>query len=157
MKRGLAALALLALAGAHAGTFRATVSHVTDGDTLSVRAGRNAPMQVRLLDLDAPEACQAFGADAGAALRRRVLGETVRVRARAKDDYGRQLARIEHRGEDIGRWLVRNGYAWSARFHGRSGPYASLEAQARRERKGLWGHAQPEDPRSFRQRHGPCA
>jgi len=156
MKRRLAALALFALAGAHAATFRGTVSHVSDGDTLWVRTGSAAPVQIRLLDLDAPEKCQAFGAEAGAALRRRVLGETVRVRTRATDGYGRQLARIEHRGDDVGRWLVRNGYAWSAHFHGRSGPYASLEAQARRERRGLWSRAHPEEPRSFRQRHGAC-
>ena len=157
MKRRLAALALLAWAGAHAATFQGTVSHVTDGDTLWIRKGTGAPVQVRLLDLDAPETCQAFGLEAGAALRRRVLGETVRVRTRATDDYGRQLARIEHHGEDVGRWLVRNGYAWSARFHGRRGPYAGLEAEARRERKGLWDRAHPEDPRDFRRRHGPCA
>lgn len=150
-------LALLFAPALQAADFRATVTHVTDGDTVWVRpAGNAAPIELRLLDLDAPEGCQAFGREAHQALRRRIHGETVRVRTRGMDDYGRHLARVEHRGEDVGRWLVRQGHAWSMRFHGRSGPYAPLEAQARQERKGLWSQPAPLDPRSFRKRFGSC-
>lgn len=157
MKRWLAAVLLLAAAAVHAATWRGTVSHVTDGDTLWVRpADVGAPVQIRLLDLDAPEKCQPFGHEARDALRTRVLGQPVRVRAGGQDDYGRQLARIEHRHEDVGRWLVRNGYAWSMRFHGRQGRYAALEAKAREERKGLWALPGALDPRIFRKRYGHC-
>lgn len=157
MKRWLAAALLLAAAAVHAGTWRGTVSHVTDGDTLWVRpADGGAPVQIRLLGLDAPEKCQPFGVEARDALRTRVLGQPVRVRARGQDDYGRQLARIDHRREDVGRWLVREGYAWSMKFKGRSGPYAALEAKAQQERKGLWALPGALDPRVFRKRYGHC-
>ncbi|MBC5785528.1 thermonuclease family protein [Ramlibacter sp. USB13] len=157
MRRALGAAALLLACTAHAADFRATVTHVTDGDTVWVRpAGTTQRVELRLLDLDAPEGCQAFGPQATAALRERVHGQVVQVRTRGADDYGRELARIEHRGEDVGRWLVRNGYAWSMRFHGRSGPYGPLEAQARRERKGLWGAPGAVEPRAFRKRFGSC-
>jgi endonuclease YncB( thermonuclease family) len=157
MKRGVALLALLLAGTLHAATFRATVTWVVDGDTLRVRpAGSADTVTLRLLDLDAPEKCQAFGPQARELLRNRLGGKTVLVRTHGTDDYGRQLARVEYRGEDVGRWLVRNGYAWSMRFHGRSGPYAPLEALARDERKGLWGGADVLEPRRFRQLHGPC-
>jgi endonuclease YncB( thermonuclease family) len=157
MKRWLAASLLLAASALHAATWHGTVTHVSDGDTLWVRpAGGGAPIPIRLLDVDAPETCQPFGPQARDALRSRVLGERVRVRSRGDDQYGRKLAHIEHRREDVGRWLVRQGYAWSMRFHRRSGPYAALEVQARREHQGLWSHPGAMEPRSFRQRHGHC-
>lgn len=157
MRRWFALLALLLAPSLHAASFRGSVSHVTDGDTLWVRpAAGGAPVEIRLLDLDAPEGCQSFGPQAKKALRERVLDQPVRVRTRGSDDYGRQLARVEHRGQDVGAWLVRNGYAWSMVFRGKSGPYASLEAQARSERKGLWALPGALDPRSFRKRFGRC-
>jgi endonuclease YncB( thermonuclease family) len=157
MKRSLAGLVLLLVTAVHAATLHGKVSHVTDGDTLWVRPAHGGrPVAVRLLDVDAPEACQPFGPEAKQALRSRVQGAAVVVRTRGVDDYGRQLARVEHRGHDLGRWLVRGGYAWSMRFHGRSGPYAHEEALARREHKGLWADAQAVEPRTFRKRHGRC-
>jgi len=157
MKKLLVALVLLAAGAAHARIFTGTVTYVTDGDTLWVRPARaHENVEIRLLDVDAPERCQAFGAEAKQAVRDRLLHQTVRVRTRGSDDYGRQLGKIEQRGEDIGAWLVRQGYAWSATFHHRAGPYAALEAQARRERAGLWARADAVEPRSFRKRFGRC-
>lgn len=151
------ACALLLAGAAQSETFRGTVSHVTDGDTLWVRpAGSRESMQIRLLDLDAPEGCQLFGAESKQALRERVLNQPVRVRTAGTDDYGRQLARVEHHREDVGGWMVRHGYAWSMRFKGRRGPYAKLEAQARSERRGLWALPGALDPRSFRKQFGRC-
>jgi endonuclease YncB( thermonuclease family) len=157
MKRWLAACALLLVSAGHAASYRGTVTHVTDGDTVWVRpASGRAPIEIRLLDLDAPEGCQAYGAQAGAALRTRLLRQKVQVRSQGKDDYQRQLARIEHRGEDVGGWMVREGHAWAMRFRGKAGAYAPLELQARRERKGLWAQPGAVEPRSFRQRFGRC-
>jgi endonuclease YncB( thermonuclease family) len=137
--------------------YRAVVTHVTDGDTVWVRPQQGGEaLPVRLLHVDAPEACQAFGAEAKEALRERLLHQAVHVRPQGVDDYGRQLARVRQGREDVGAWLVRGGYAWSMRFHGRSGPYAALEAQARSERRGLWAQAGALEPRSFRQRFGRC-
>ncbi|HEY0822492.1 MAG TPA: thermonuclease family protein, partial [Ramlibacter sp.] len=140
-----------------AATFRGTVTHVTDGDSLWVRpAAGGAPVELRLLDLDAPEGCQSWGPDAKTALRTRLLHEPVRVHTRGVDDYRRQLARVEHRNQDVGAWMVRQGHAWSASFRRKPGPYAKLEAQARHDRKGLWSLPGAVDPRTFRQRFGRC-
>lgn len=157
MRAWLATL-LLALAPAlQAATFRGTVTHVTDGDTLWVRpASGAAPVEIRLLDLDAPEGCQSYGPASKTALRARLLREAVRVHTRGLDDYRRQLARVEHRRQDVGAWMVLQGHAWSSTFRGKPGPYARLEAQARQERKGLWSVPGALDPRTFRKRFGHC-
>ena len=152
----LLAAALCAPALAAQG-FRGEVTHVTDGDTVWVRPqGGGPPVSIRLLHLDAPETCQRFGPESGQALRERLLHRTVRVRAQGVDDYGRQLARVQQGHEDVGAWLVRNGYAWSITFRGKAGPYARLEAQARSEQRGLWAEPGALDPRSFRKRFGRC-
>ena len=70
-------------------------------------------VEIRLLDLDAPEGCQVFGAESKRALRERLLNQPVRVQTGGLDDYQRQLARITHKGEDVGAWMVRT-FAWSS-------------------------------------------
>jgi endonuclease YncB( thermonuclease family) len=156
--RAAAVLALLAAAlPLHAASFRGVVTHVTDGDTLWVRpSGGGRPIQLRLLDLDAPESCQPFGAQARQALKRRLLRQPVLVRTRGTDDYQRTLAQVRHDGEDVGAWLVQEGHAWAMGFKGRRGPYARLQEEARAARRGLWSAGDALEPRSFRRSHGRC-
>jgi endonuclease YncB( thermonuclease family) len=56
----------------------------------------------------------------------------------------------------VGAWLVREGYAWSATFHGRPGPYEKMQQQAQHARRGLWSLPGAVDPRSFRRLYGRC-
>jgi endonuclease YncB( thermonuclease family) len=148
---------LLAASAVQGAQFRGVISHVTDGDSIWVRpATGGEPVELRLLHLDAPEGCQTHGRQAKAALARRVLRQTVLVRTQGQDDYGRTLARVQHRGEDIGAWLVREGHAWAIGNRKSPGRYAALEAQARRERKGLWSLPGVQTPRDFRRLHGRC-
>jgi micrococcal nuclease len=150
-------LAVLVCSPTQARTFRAEVSHVTDGDTLWVRSARGAPRQVRLRGIDAPELCQPFGAEAHRALAARLLHRPVAVTLAGKDDYQRWLGTVSDNGEDVAAWLVAGGYAWSHRWHRLPGPYATLEARAREARRGLWAQRAPLDPREFRKLHGKCA
>ena len=161
MRHWLRSLFLLAALAAalplHAATFRGVVSHVTDGDTLWVKpGGRGEAVEIRLVDLDAPENCQAFGPQARRALVARVLHQTVVVRTRGVDEFQRTLAQVSHRGRDVNAWLVREGHAWSSTFHGKRGPYEKLEDEARAARRGLWANGSPVEPRSFRRSHGRC-
>ncbi len=153
----LLALAQPALAQRASSSWRGTVTHVTDGDTLWIRPQQGgAPRVVRIDGIDAPEICQAYGDTSRAALVAKVLGQTVRVRVRRHDDYGRALARIYVDEQDVGEWQVSRGHAWSYRYRRQEGPYARQEAQARAQRLGLFRSGQPEPPREFRRRHGPC-
>ena len=146
---------IFATATAMAKALDGVVSHVTDGDTLWLRPASGPPVQVRLQGLDAPEICQPFGRQARQALAARVLHRTVRISVRARDKYHRSVGTLSLEGEDVGAWLVAGGFAWSARYRGRGGPYARQELSARQGRIGLWAsHAV--EPRVFRQRHGSC-
>lgn len=157
--RTLSALFLLLLLACVPATARplvGVVSHVTDGDSLWLRpAGGGAPVPVRIQGVDAPEICQAFGPQARDALAARVLHRTVRVATRARDMYQRSVGTVSLEGQDVGAWMVAGGFAWSARYRGRAGPYAQEEALARHAHAGLWAAAAVE-PRAFRRRHGSC-
>ena len=118
MFRSLAAvcwtLASLSCAPAHAAdAWWGVVGYVSDGDTLWVRpADGGAPRKIRVHGIDAPELCQAHGAEARSALQRELLGLAVRVQPLRHDDYGRLLARLWHADEDVAARMVRTGHAW---------------------------------------------
>jgi micrococcal nuclease len=152
-----AALLLAFAAPAAARGVQGVVTHVTDGDTIWVRpAGAGSAVQVRLQGLDAPEICQPFGVQARDALAARVLHHHVRVAVRAHDVYQRTVGRVSFQGQDLGAWVVAGGYAWSAHYQRRAGPYAQEETAARSARRGLWRDGAALDPKAFRKRHGSC-
>jgi micrococcal nuclease len=137
--------------------YEARVTRVPDGDTLWVKPLSGGTFRkLRLDGVDAPEICQGGGTAAREALAGRLLEQTVTVTERRRDDYGRALVRLIHRGEDVGGWLVREGWAWSYRWRHSDGPFATEETLARRDRRGIFVAAGAEEPRAFRKRHGPC-
>ena len=138
-------------------TYDGLATHVSDGDTLWVQPDTGGPpRKLRLDGIDAPEICQLGGEAARAALKQLALHQNVGVVVRSYDDYGRGLARVQLNGMDLGAQMVRAGHAWSYRWRRSAGPYAVEEAMARRSGLGLFAASQPELPRNFRKRHGPC-
>ena len=137
--------------------YEARVTRVPDGDTLWVKplAG-GTYRKLRLDGVDAPEICQDGGVASREALAGRLLEQTVTVTERRRDDYGRALVRLKHRGDDVAGWLVREGWAWSYRWRHSDGPFAIEEVLARKDRKGIFASVGAENPRGFRKRHGPC-
>lgn len=139
----------------------ARVVHVTDGDTVWIDMmdsglrpeGR---IKLRIDGIDAPESCQTGGPQAQTALAQRVLGQIVTVHLSRQDAYARWLGRLHHEGEDVGAWMVSQGWAWNYRFASGQGPYAAEERQARQAQRGLFADTDPMPPRVFRQWHGPC-
>lgn len=139
------------------------VTRVSDGDTLWVRPGPSAPgerrakpLKIRIDGIDAPERCQPWGRESTEALRTRLMGRTVEVDLRGRDDYRRWLGRVEHDGDDVAAWLVREGHAWSYHYRHGAGAYAALERQARERGAGLFAQPDPMPPGVFRRWHGPC-
>lgn len=149
---------LLASPPAAAQTRLTTVTRVSDGDTLWVRMddGARTRRKLRLLGIDAPELCQAHGAEARAALAALVLGRRIEIESRYHDVYGRALAHATLEGQDIARSMVVHGHAWSPGFRWHPGRYAEAQRRARAARVGLWAQNQPVSPRDFRSSHGPC-
>lgn len=138
--------------------YEARVTRVFDGDTVWVKPLQGGRYRkLRLAGLDAPEICQAGGTASRDALAGRILERRVTVRELRRDDFGRALVRLSIGGDDVGAWLVHSGHAWSYRWRRDDGPFADEEAQARLLRRGLFAAQQPENPRDFRRRHGPCS
>lgn len=131
------------------------VSRVVDGDTVWVNSGGTL-LKVRISGIDAPEICQPHGPQARDALRRKVQGQMVIIAHQRVDDYGRLLAKVDMGDEDIGRWMVTQGHAWSYGYRNYRGPYALEQQTSSKSRLGLFALDAPEVPRDFRKRHGSC-
>ncbi len=167
---GTAAVLALVLAGtlllpqrapAAARALTGTVVRVADGDTLTVASRDGAKIKVRLYGIDAPEVRhketpgQPFGNEARKALKALTLGRKVRVDVLEVDTHGRYIGLVNDGGASINLAMVRQGWAWAYRRY-LSTPYASgfIEAEkaARKQRLGLWQHANPMPPWEFRRR-----
>jgi micrococcal nuclease len=139
------------------GEYTGLVTQVTDGDTVWVALPAGSkPVRLRLEGIDAPEICQAGGAEAKAALAERVLNRAITVKLRAIDSYGRRIGKMFDETEDIGARMVKNGHAWSLRFRSDRGPYIVEERLARSLNRGLHASGTAIQPREFRQQHGSC-
>lgn len=113
------------------------VTHVVDGDTLSVGLGSGS-ITVRLASIDAPEHDQPGGAEAAAALTRRLQGRPVELQVETQDQYERLVAFVYLGGENINSWMVQQGFAWAYRKYVSDPRYCVWEADARTNRRGLW-------------------
>lgn len=70
------------------------VRRVIDGDTFEVEGPGRVRLRVRLRRKNAPELDEPGGLEAKAALEARIGGKRVRIRAYARDRYGRTIAEI---------------------------------------------------------------
>jgi endonuclease YncB( thermonuclease family) len=145
----LLALFLFFLGKAHADVADAPVTHVGDGDSLSVCiGGREA--RVRLVGIDAPEYRQAFGREARRSLAGLCEGRVARLEWTRADRYGRMLARVSCGGKDANAEQVRRGMAWVSDL---DAPQPELQAQqqaARAARRGLWSELDAVPPWQWR-------
>ena len=137
-------------------TVQGVVTQVTDGDSLWVTPPGQPGIEVRLVDIDAPEICQVWGQESRRALEERVLGKGVVLRITGRDTYGRSLGHVQVEGLDVGRGMVEEGHAWSLRTRWDRGPLVKEERMARALRRGLHSLPGAVMPRDFRQGHGPC-
>ena len=132
------------------------VTHVADGDTLTVRPpGGGEETRVRLIGVDAPELNSRDGGrpdhwavDARDYLRRRAGDKHVTLRLEqtdTRDRYRRLLAYV-YVGDshNLNLDLVRDGHAYADRRfpHSMRAQFERAENEARRARRGLWKDVQ---------------
>lgn len=148
------------LAGAQkpkpATAFEGRVVRVVDGETLVVRLADKSEQTVRLRHVDAPEPCQAGGAESTQSLVDLALGQNVTVSSITRTPEGPMLAAVSLEQAELSRRQVEEGHAWSLRFRHDTGPLVKEERMARALRRGFHAAGTPEMPKDFRQRHGPC-
>jgi micrococcal nuclease len=128
----------------------AVVTRVIDGDTLVVQVANQAPLTVRIRDIDAPEICQAHGPEAKQALEEYALGKTVQLTTHARDSHGRTIGTLVADGQSLGTRMVQEGHAWSVRVKWDNGPLVKQERQAKALLRGLHATAGSIPPKQFR-------
>jgi endonuclease YncB( thermonuclease family) len=114
---------------------------VIDGDTIEIHGER-----IRLHGIDAVEGRQncklpdgktwLCGADAALALSDRIGRKSVSCEQQDIDRYGRIVAICTQGGEDLGAWMVAEGWAMAYRQY--STAYVGDEARAEAAGRGLW-------------------
>ena len=150
--RGLALSLLIAFAQARAEVLEVRVTHIGDGDSLSVcRAGQEA--RVRLLYIDAPEYRQSFGKESRRSLAELCEHTVARVEWEKLDRYGRMLATVACRGVDANLEQVRRGMAWVSTLDAPEESFYAAQRNARESALGLWSEPQPEPPWQWRRAH----
>ena len=120
----------------------ATVVSVGDGDTVRVSEGSKR-ITVRLACIDAPESSQRpWGARSTAFLKQLTpVGSEVTLRVQTTDRYGRTVAELLNRGGNVNQLMVGAGQAFAyRRYLGQCNAqrYLQLEAEAKRQSKGVW-------------------
>jgi endonuclease YncB( thermonuclease family) len=153
----LLAAVLLAMGAAPAGALAqerigATVSRVTDGDTLVATLASGAEQTVRLIGIDAPESVnpespvECGAREAGDRLADLVEGRAVLLTTDPTQDrldrFGRLLAYVNRGGVDAGLEMVRGGHAAVfvfARPFQRLPAYRDAAESARTARRAVWG------------------
>lgn len=131
-----------------------TVTKVIDGDTFIMKSvgGREDSYKVRMWGIDAPESSQEFGTTSADALSDKILNRAIRLQVAATDRYSRQVCRVfGDNEEDINLYMVKNGYAWYYRDYADGAAYLEqAEAEARRNKRGLWTYPAPQPPWEYR-------
>lgn len=138
-------------------TVTGLVSRVTDGDSLWLTlAPSGESLQVRLLGIDAPEICQAWGEQAKQALAELVVGKQVTAQTQGQDTYGRTLATVFVDTLNVNKTMVQEGHAWSTRYKFDRGPFVADERMAKALSRGFNREGGAVMPKDFRRTHGAC-
>lgn len=141
------------------------VTHVSDGDTVTLSAN-GQDHRVRLAAIDAPERGQPFADEARGALSRLVLNRNARLETERTDPYGRLVGRLWVQPEscpscgltlDAGMALLTVGLAWWYERYADEqtpearGQYEFAQYEAKAKRAGLWQDAHPVAPWDWKQ------
>jgi endonuclease YncB( thermonuclease family) len=97
-------------------TYRGTVTHIVDGDTLDVRLTSGKTERIRLIGIDTPERGVCYFSQATARAAQLAMSKQVVLRGDAtqdtRDRYGRLLAYVWlPGGRDLGYQLIAGGFA----------------------------------------------
>ncbi|HPE61429.1 MAG: thermonuclease family protein [Thiothrix sp.] len=138
---------------------RGQVVRVSDGDTLKVMGPDRKPYTIRLQGIDAPEGKQAYGQLCKEKLARKVLNLPVELEAYKQDRYGRIVAKVSRKGEDVALSQLQEGCGWHYKAYANEqspsdrAAYALAETEAHKARRGLWRAARPQAPWDYRARY----
>ncbi len=137
-------------------TLKGVVTQVVDGTRIRVTVPGQAPLEVRVRDIETPEPCQPGAAEARTALVALVLNKSATLRPAGRDREGLTLAAVQVDEVNVGRRMVEDGWAWSIRTRNDIGPYVKEERMAKALARGVHAQAGAMSPRDWRRTRGPC-
>ncbi len=82
-------------------------------------------------------------------------GKQVEVQTKGTDRYGRTLGLVYQSGLDVNAEMVRRGMAWVYFKYAKDKGLYQLEAEARKQRRGLWADNEPVAPWEWRRANKP--
>ena len=146
----------LAAPAAKTEPLQGVVTQVIDGDTLRFNVAGQPAIEVRLAQIDAPEICQAWGAEAKRALGELALNKPATLRPSGLDHHGRSIGVLVVDGASVGQRLVQEGHAWSLVGRNGRGPLVKEERLAQALDRGLHAGRAAVKPADFLRSNGPC-
>ena len=163
----LAALLIFCATASQAEPLRivtATITKITDGDTVQAITPEGTKLKVRLYGIDAPETAkgqkpgESFGNDARDYLAAMVSQKAVRVEIRDIDRYRRMVAVLWLGEKNVNQEMISGGMAEAYREYLKTpyrAPFLQAEQEAKAQRKGIWSRGNTyERPSQFRRRMG---
>lgn len=126
------------------------VISVQDGDTIEILNNKQT-YRIRLNGIDCPEKKQDFGNRSKQFTSDQCFGLIVTAIVTDQDRYGRYIADIIlPNGKVLNEELVKAGLAWHYKQYSKSNRLATLERDARENKRGLWSLINPIPPWEFR-------
>jgi endonuclease YncB( thermonuclease family) len=163
----LAILFILSAAASHATPLRtvtATITKITDGDTVQAVTPEGTKLKVRLYGIDAPETAKGkipgepFGNASRKHLAALVNQQTVTLEIRDIDRYRRMVAILWLAERNVNQEMIAAGMAEAYREYLKKPyrtPFIQAEQEARAQGKGIWSQGDRyERPSQFRKRMG---
>jgi endonuclease YncB( thermonuclease family) len=138
---------LLEVLAADLETFKGIVVKVRDGDSFTVKY-RKVETEIRLHGIEAPEKGQPYSKKAKKFLSDLTYQKTVKVVPLRKDHYYRYDSEVFlPDGRRINEEIVKAGFAWwSSEYAPDDKKLESLQAEARKNKIGLWADPDPIPP-----------
>ena len=118
---------------------------VVDGDTIRAEA-KGREIKIRLVEIDAPEINQPFGAQSKNFLNRLLNEKDVTLISQGEDRYGRTLGEIYANGESANALMIKSGFAWVYDRYVKDSSLYEYQDQAKAENLGLWRAKDPIAP-----------
>ena len=118
---------------------------VIDGDTIRAEA-KGKEIKIRLVEIDAPEMNQPFGAQSKNFLKRLLYEKDVTLIAQGEDRYGRVLGNLFSNELNVNMLMVKFGFAWVYDEYAKNSSLYKYQDQAKAENLGLWRAKDPIAP-----------
>ena len=118
---------------------------VVDGDTIRAEA-KGREIKIRLVEIDAPEINQPFGAQSKNFLNRLLYEKDVTLISQGEDRYGRTLGEVFANGESANALMIKSGFAWVYDRYVKDSSLYKYQDQAKAENLGLWRAKDPIAP-----------